>query len=246
LCYTLRSPPESAPLMATLTVHGIDRIMRIDDDTVYRNTVARMFRLGLVEWGSRVHPIVPALIFVPIVSWFVRLSALAIGGRVALAVLGGLAFWSLAEYLLHRFAFHLKPTGLLSRIAYVYLHGIHHHYPDDPYRLVMVPPISLPLAAMFWLAFSAVLPPGWAEGAFAGMSTGYLIYDYTHWATHHAKLPDWFVLRPLQGWLKAARKRHMKHHFGDNTKGFGVSMPLWDHVFGTVDPEPQGSPSRAP
>jgi dihydroceramide fatty acyl 2-hydroxylase len=33
--------------------------------------------------------------------------------------------------------------------------------------------------------------------------------------------------------MKEQRRRHMKHHFQDHTVGFGVSMPLWDHVFGT-------------
>ncbi len=25
----------------------------------------------------------------------------------------------------------------------------------------------------------------------------------------------------------------MRHHFQDETKGFGVSAPFWDYVFGT-------------
>jgi sterol desaturase/sphingolipid hydroxylase (fatty acid hydroxylase superfamily) len=26
----------------------------------------------------------------------------------------------------------------------------------------------------------------------------------------------------------------MRHHFQDDTRGFGVSAPWWDHVFGTA------------
>ena len=29
------------------------------------------------------------------------------------------------------------------------------------------------------------------------------------------------------------RELHMRHHFQDDTKGFGVSAPFWDYVFGT-------------
>ena len=29
------------------------------------------------------------------------------------------------------------------------------------------------------------------------------------------------------------RERHMRHHFQDDTKGFGISAPYWDEVFRT-------------
>jgi sterol desaturase/sphingolipid hydroxylase (fatty acid hydroxylase superfamily) len=29
------------------------------------------------------------------------------------------------------------------------------------------------------------------------------------------------------------RERHMRHHFQDDTRGFGISAPYWDEVFGT-------------
>ena len=29
------------------------------------------------------------------------------------------------------------------------------------------------------------------------------------------------------------RERHMRHHFQDETRGFGISAPYWDEVFGT-------------
>jgi dihydroceramide fatty acyl 2-hydroxylase len=32
---------------------------------------------------------------------------------------------------------------------------------------------------------------------------------------------------------KRLRELHMRHHFQDDTRGFGVSAPWWDWVFGT-------------
>jgi sterol desaturase/sphingolipid hydroxylase (fatty acid hydroxylase superfamily) len=29
------------------------------------------------------------------------------------------------------------------------------------------------------------------------------------------------------------RERHMRHHFQDDTRGFGISAPYWDEVFRT-------------
>jgi sterol desaturase/sphingolipid hydroxylase (fatty acid hydroxylase superfamily) len=43
---------------------------------------------------------------------------------------------------------------------------------------------------------------------------------------HHVKPKSW-VGRKL-------RESHMRHHFQDDTRGFGVSAPWWDRVFGTA------------
>ena len=31
------------------------------------------------------------------------------------------------------------------------------------------------------------------------------------------------------------RRLHLMHHFRDHDKGFGVSAPYWDFVFGTAE-----------
>jgi sterol desaturase/sphingolipid hydroxylase (fatty acid hydroxylase superfamily) len=60
---------------------------------------------------------------------------------------------------------------------------------------------------------------------FAGFLTGYLFYDTTHYAVHHFNIHNKF-------WL-AIKNHHMKHHYQDAKKGFGVSQPTWDYVFKT-------------
>lgn len=220
-----------------ITVNGPDNVMRMDDHTVHRNTIARMFKSGFFEAFSKVHPIFPALVFVPLGLWFGWAGLQALGPLMMVAALaGGVLFWTLTEYVLHRFLFHIEPSNLPAKIIYVYLHGIHHHYPDDHFRLVMVPIISGPLALGFYFLFGAVLPPEWVAGSFTGMVLGYLGYDYGHWATHHIKIPRGAWARPLAAMLKGQRKRHLRHHFGDHTRGYGVSTGLWDQVFRTFDP----------
>jgi sterol desaturase/sphingolipid hydroxylase (fatty acid hydroxylase superfamily) len=55
---------------------------------------------------------------------------------------------------------------------------------------------------------------------------GYLIYDITHYATHHF---------PMRGKvLKFLKRYHMQHHYKTPDQRFGVSSPLWDWVFGTL------------
>lgn len=208
------------------------------DERVQRGTIARMFASDFLEFFSRVHPVVPALIYVPLVAFMIVTAAGFVSAPlVAAGVFGGVVFWSTQEYLLHRFLFHFPRRGPISEWFYFYFHGIHHLFPDDKWRLVMVPPISLPLALGFWLVFSAILPAGIAHAAFAGFALGYLGYDYTHYATHHVAPPKHPALAPIARIMKAQRKRHLTHHFGNPDLGYGVTMNLWDRVFRTVNPD---------
>lgn len=221
--------PKDAPELAP-HYHGPET-----EDPVYRQTIARMFRSDLVEFFSKVHPIVPAAIYLPVV--FLSLRA-ALSGAGVFAVLGAVAaggfLWTFAEYVLHRYVFHLPLAGPVSKFIYFQSHGIHHQYPDDFYRLLMVPPVSIPLAGLFYGLFSLALAPALAAGVFAGFVLGYLAYDYTHFAVHFMKPPRSVWLAPFTLWFKAARRRHMVHHFDSHEHGYGVSTGLWDHVFGTV------------
>ncbi|MFO0610142.1 MAG: sterol desaturase family protein [Polyangiales bacterium] len=210
--------------------HGADA-----EDPVYRNTIARMFRSDFIEFFSRVHPAVPGLIYGPVAAWGLYAAFQAQPAALAaLSVAAGGLVWTFTEYMLHRYVFHLAPKGPVSSFIYFQSHGIHHQYPDDFYRLLMVPPVSLPLAGLFYLGFRAVLPAAVLPGAFAGFILGYLAYDYIHFAVHHFKPPRAAWAEPIARWFKAARRRHLVHHFDDHHRGYGVSTGLWDHVFGTV------------
>src|SRR5579875_1171444 len=107
-----------------------------------------MFESKLLDAFSRVHPAVPAVIFLPAIvaltAWgLARVSVLA---TVGLA-LAGYAMWTLFEYWLHRLVFHFEPQqGIGARMHWI-IHGVHHDHPNDPLRLVMPPAVSVPLAA---------------------------------------------------------------------------------------------------
>jgi dihydroceramide fatty acyl 2-hydroxylase len=173
-----------------------------------------------------VHPSVPVLIFVPAIVamevWSLsKVSLLASVGLFA----GGYMLWTLFEYWLHRLVFHFEPQdGIGARLHWI-IHGVHHDHPNDPLRLVMPPAVSVPLAAIvfaiMWLALGDSYAPGLAAGFFAG----YLVYDMLHYALHHAV--------PSSRLGRALRERHMRHHFQDDTRGFGISAPYWDEVFRT-------------
>jgi 4-hydroxysphinganine ceramide fatty acyl 2-hydroxylase len=188
----------------------------------------RMFENGVMEFFSRTHWSIPLWFFVPIVLLLGALGVMR--GSFSIAqhlglLLAGLFIWTLTEYVLHRFVFHYEPRSDWGRRFHWMFHGVHHDYPSDPLRLVMVPGISLPLASLFFLLFYLVLGDPAVFPFSAGFFIGYLFYDITHYAVHHF---------PIKGRVFGAlREWHMRHHFQQPERGFGVSSPLWDYVFGT-------------
>lgn len=139
--------------------------------------------------------------------------------------MAGLLFWSLAEYLLHRYLFHLE-EGVFpgsGRLAYI-LHGIHHEYPNDAQRTLMPLAPKVIFTAVFLGLYMMILG---AEGTFfaSGFTFGYYVYSIMHYSIHRFKAPKF--LKPL--W-----EHHHRHHHLDEEKAFGVSSTFWDHIFGTM------------
>jgi sterol desaturase/sphingolipid hydroxylase (fatty acid hydroxylase superfamily) len=92
-------------------------------------------------------------------------------------------------------------------------------------RLVMPPAVSVPLGAAVFGLLYLIFGTHYAPGLGAGFFAGYLVYDMMHYYLHHFRARG-----PLGRML---RERHMRHHFEDDTCGFGISAPYWDEVFRT-------------
>jgi sterol desaturase/sphingolipid hydroxylase (fatty acid hydroxylase superfamily) len=187
----------------------------------------RMFDSNLLDRLSRVHPSVPVVIFAPAIA---ILGAFASERMSALSLVGffvaGYAFWTLSEYWIHRVVFHFEPEdGFGARLHWI-IHGVHHDHPNDPLRLVMPPSVSVPISSLFVLGFWAVLGNPWWLAFGSGFLAGYLAYDMVHYHLHHHT--------PKTRFGKRLRELHMRHHFQDDTTGYGISAPYWDHAFGTA------------
>jgi dihydroceramide fatty acyl 2-hydroxylase len=185
-----------------------------------------MFDSDVLDRLSRVHPVVPPLIFLPtsVVLFVLGAKQLTTAETVGLVASGWL-FWTLMEYWIHRLVFHFEPeSGPGARFHWI-IHGVHHDHPNDPLRLVMPPSVSVPLAAGFYGLFVLVLGTDAGNVFAAGFLLGYLVYDMTHYYLHH--------FTPKTRFGKVMRELHMRHHFQDDTRGFGISAPFWDYVFGT-------------
>lgn len=199
------------------------------------NEPIRLFKSDFLEFFTHISPVTIIIIWLPVVIYFfirgILLRPASAGWwYLPLAFIMGLFFWTLAEYLLHRFLFHYHAKTPAQERVFFLFHGVHHAQPRVKTRLVMPPVVSIPMASifygLFWLVLAQILStPHWVGPIFSGFITGYLLYDLTHYATHH------FNFR--SGYFKRVRKHHMYHHFQTPNQRFGVSSPLWDYVFKT-------------
>jgi sterol desaturase/sphingolipid hydroxylase (fatty acid hydroxylase superfamily) len=155
---------------------------------------------------------------------------------VTVALAAGWALWTLAEYLLHRFAMHhLHGRGIMSR------EHLEHHVTSawhfDRNHILSWTGMLL-VGAVVWM------PLGWWVGGptagivlAVGWAVGYFFYEYQHAAAH--------LRAPRNRYEVFVRRHHFHHHFGAPMANHGVSVAVWDHVFGTFQrPERVRVPRR--
>lgn len=150
----------------------------------------------------------------------------------------GLVFWTLVEYLVHRYVLHgvfpIRPS-LWSRFlnkAFDHLHWQHHLRPWDGNHINGTLFDTLWVVAPIWtLTFLA--PIHTAPAFFSGFMLGYVIEEWCHHSVHFYVF-NW-------PWFRGLKARHFYHH---SKRGahilFGLSNGFWDEVVGT------GLPAAAP
>ncbi len=201
---------------------------------------ARLFKSDFLEFFTHVHWSVPIIIYLPVVIFFLFRTAVQgmVGPGTALGLfLAGLFIWTFTEYMLHRFIFHYEPTSGWGKRLHFLTHGVHHDYPNDTKRLVMPPSVSVPLAVVFYGLFYLLVGDFSVAPFFAGFIFGYICYDEIHYATHHAPMKS-----GIAQWLK---HHHVLHHYRNPDRGYGVSSPLWDYVFGTMEESAERVPTQS-
>jgi 4-hydroxysphinganine ceramide fatty acyl 2-hydroxylase len=193
----------------------------------------RLFKSSWLEALSKTHIAVPLTLFYGAALGVLFLSTGQWGMRWSTVLtysLSGVLFFTLVEYLVHRYFYHMRPGSERStRIQYVF-HGVHHDHPRDKRRLALPPIVSVVVAVAFLGLFRLLLgTPGFAFGG--GFLAGYATYLLVHYSIHVRRMPH--------NLLSALWKHHNLHHFADGQSAFGVSSPMWDHVFGTLPADPR-------
>ena len=189
----------------------------------------RMFESDWLDLFSRTPWWTVPLIWIPmsavVFGWGLHVGA-PLPGALGAFVAGWLV-WTFTEYSLHRTVFHWKPDTSWGPRFHFLLHGVHHDWDRDRFRLVMPPAVSIVLGTCFGLMFYGALGPVWGPATFSGFLFGYMFYDVVHYATHHLKIKN--------PWFQALKKHHLLHHHSPrhHDKKYGVSTTLWDHIFRT-------------
>ncbi len=190
----------------------------------------RLFENPILEAVTHVHPIVPLILWTPVCGWlFYRAIVIKGLGPVDMITWAflGLFIWTLSEYVLHRYLFHYPAKSALGKRLIYLFHGIHHDQPDDATRLVMPPVPAILLMGLLYGFFSLFIPSLYIEAFMGFFAVGYLTYDYIHYATHH------FSMKSKVG--SYLRKYHLRHHHSKEASKYGVSNPMWDYIFGSVN-----------
>ncbi|WP_209329636.1 sterol desaturase family protein [Lunatimonas salinarum] len=201
----------------------IGRLERPDN-----NGSARMFANPVLEKISRTHISVPIAMFIGMgiysLYWGVTTTEISFLGAILLLI-GGFLTFTLVEYIMHRYLYHMEPdTHLKDKMQYS-MHGVHHDYPKDKDRLAMPPFISAMYAVVLYFVFDFIM----GESAFyflPGFLVGYAGYLGVHYIVH--------AFQPPKNFLKVLWVNHAIHHYKDPDVAFGVSTPIWDYVFGTM------------
>lgn len=142
-----------------------------------------------------------------------------------LSALAGALGWTFSEYAIHNWVGH-KTRG---RTEFSREHLAHHR--DETY---FTPTLRKARAA------ATVLVPlglalGWVAGAAGlaftlGYTVMYVAYEVLHRRTHtHA---------PRNRYARWARRHHLHHHHRNANANHGVTSPVWDWVFRTLEPCP--------
>lgn len=176
------------------------------------------FAMGTVNyWFAFIADFTTALCFI---VWDIAVR----GYHPALASLAfftGFILWGLTEYIFHRWVYH-QAEGIFGEG-----HRIHHVKAE----VLIAMPWFITTLTMFglWQLCSRKLGIPYFSSLLAGWLIGFVWYSLVHHSHHHWNLRNVWIRK-----LKAFHRIH--HQFPE--RNYGVTMRLWDTVFGTVYRKP--------
>jgi len=193
------------------------------------------------DFSHNVKVLIPLLCLFLCMSWASSSSARDFAFNMAVYFSSGVViFWTAIEYYFHRIVLHgelnLDPNAeadpdQLERIFGAHTH--HHVFMNQRFRIVL--PLKgtyLQKAGPGFLMSCLALPQAVVWPLFCGFLTGSVCYDAVHLSFHFDDvLPKWVT---STRWFEDRKSAHMRHHYRDNSKEFGVTTGFWDWVMDTM------------
>ncbi|XP_070505602.1 uncharacterized protein [Chironomus tepperi] len=198
----------------------------------------KLFENDILELFTKTPWYLPLLFWTPVIMFLIFIESSSFGtsfemySKTIMWVALGFCFWTLFEYIMHRFVFHIDVRRFprLKTFHFIF-HGNHHKVPFDEYRLVFPPFPAAVIAIIGYQLLRGLHFCGLISHPvlfIAGILIGFLCYDMTHYYIHFAS--------PTNTYLYNLKRYHYKHHFVSYERGFGVSNKFWDGIFSTEIP----------
>ncbi|HKG12432.1 MAG TPA: sterol desaturase family protein [Pyrinomonadaceae bacterium] len=154
----------------------------------------------------------------------------------AASLVAGLLSWGLFEYSIHRWVLHREPPREGAGLPGNRTHLAHHADPNALDRLNVQLSESLPVCVVYFLlAWALTGDLRAAVSAYDGLMLGYFFYEFLDYQAHHGAARGRVV--------RYYRRYHLMHHHYDARVRFGVTSPLFDHLFGTFHVERRPAPA---
>lgn len=137
--------------------------------------------------------------------------------------------FSLAEYVVHRFVLHSRMLYRFKITAAIWKRSHYDHHQDATNLEILFADLRASLAIILPIA----IPIGYLIEGVAGAAMGAFwgvllmsIYELCHCSQH-------LSYEPKNRYLRRLKKRHLSHHFHNETGNFGITSHFWDLVFKT-------------
>jgi len=147
------------------------------------------------------------------VSWW-TLAALA----------GGVVFFYVLEYILHRFLLHgfgkyMMPDAYRG-------HKQHHDEPETMKYLLTPNTYNVPYHLLLWVVFYFVLGLHLGSTLMLTFCMAQLYYEWVHFVSHRP-------IAPKTKWGQHMKKHHLLHHYKSPERWYGVTNDSIDRMMGT-------------
>lgn len=193
------------------------------------------------DFSFNIKVLIPVLCVFLFMSWVTAPSTWDFAFNMAVYFSSGVVIlWTGIEYYFHRIVLHgelnLDPNAEADpdQLAKIFSAHTHHHvFMNQRFRIVLpLKETYLQQGGPGFLLACLVFSQEVVWPLFGGFLAGSVFYDAVHLACHFDDvLPRWLT---STRWFEARKSAHMRHHYRDNSKEFGVTAGLWDWVMGSM------------
>ena len=135
----------------------------------------------------------------------------------------GMLSWTFTEYALHRGLGHKKNKKNPFTVEHLLHHRKVNYFAKTSKKVISALLVFTMMTLLLYVLFNLTISLSFSTG-FISM---YMMYEYLHRRIHtHA---------PCSEYGRWMRKHHLHHHFKNPRVTHGVTSPMWDWVFGTLE-----------